>query len=78
MPKLPGFAMIVSDLATSVAFYVDRLGFTLVEQHPEADMAQLLDYDGDAILFAGPKVKDVREYLSEPRLIFKPGETLGN
>ncbi len=78
MPKLPGFAMIVSDLATSVAFYVDCLGFALVEQHLEADMAQLLDYDGDAILFAGPKVNNVREYLSEPRLIFKPGETLGN
>ena len=78
MPKLPAFAMIVSNLAASVEFYVDRLGFTLVEQQPEADMAQLLDYDGDAILFAGPKVKDVREYLSEPRLVFKPGETLGN
>ena len=78
MPKLPGFAMIVSDLAASVAFYVDCLGFTLVEQQPEADMAQLLDYDGDAILFAGPKVNNVREHLSEPRQIFQPGETLGN
>ncbi len=78
MPKLPAFAMLVSNLATSVEFYVDRLGFTLVEQQPENDMAQLLDYDGDAILFAGPKVNNVREYLSEPRLIFKPGETLGN
>ncbi|MEO8973697.1 MAG: DinB family protein [Ktedonobacteraceae bacterium] len=78
MPKLPAFAMIVSDLAASVEFYVSCLGFTLVEQQPEADMAQLLDYDGDAILFAGPKVKDVRAHLSEPRLIFKHGETLGN
>lgn len=78
MPKLPAFAITVSDLATSVEFYVDRLGFTLVEQQPEADMAQLLDYDGDAILFAGPKVTNVREHLSEPRLVFKPGETLGN
>ena len=32
MPKLPGFAMIVSDLAASMTFYVDCLGFTLVEQ----------------------------------------------
>src|SRR5579863_5771919 len=76
MPKLPGFAMIVSDLATSVTFYVDRLGFTLLEQQPEADMAQLVDYDGDPILFAGPKVEDVGIHLSEPRLVFKPGETL--
>jgi catechol 2,3-dioxygenase-like lactoylglutathione lyase family enzyme len=76
MPKLPSFAMIVSDLAASVTFYVNRLGFTLLEQRPEADMAQLIDYDGDPILFAGPKVEDVRVHLSEPRLVFKPGETL--
>ncbi len=76
MPKLPGFAMIVSDLAASIAFYVDRLGFTPVEQQLEADMAQLIDYDGDLILFAGPKVQDVRVHLSEPRQVFKPGESL--
>src|SRR5579863_3628993 len=78
MPKLPSFAMTVSDLATSIAFYVDCVGFTLLEQQPEADMAQLVDYDGDPILLAGPKVEDVRVYLSEPRLVFKPGETLMN
>ncbi len=78
MPKLPAFALTVSDLTTSIDFYVNRLGFTLVEHQPEADIAHLLDYDGDAILFAGPNVKDIKEHLSEPRLIFKPGETLGN
>ncbi|HLJ32402.1 MAG TPA: VOC family protein, partial [Ktedonobacteraceae bacterium] len=77
MPKLPAFAMIVSDLATSVAFYVDRLGFTPVEQQSEANMAQLVDYDGDPILFAEPQVADIRVHLSEPRMVFKPGETLG-
>lgn len=78
MPKLPAFALTVSNLAASIEFYVDRLGFTLLEQHPEADIAHLLDYDGDAILFAGPNATDIRAHLSEPRLIFKPGETLGN
>lgn len=76
MPKLPGFAMIVSDLAASVAFYVDCLGFAPVEQQSEANMAQLVDYDGDPILFAEPQVEDVRGHLSEPRMVFKPGETL--
>ncbi len=78
MPKLPGFAMIVSDLAASVTFYVDSVGFALLEQQPEADMAQLIDYDGDPILLVGPKAQDVRAHMSEPRLVFKPGETLIN
>lgn len=76
MPKLPGFAMTVSDLAASIAFYVDCLDFTPLEQQLEADMAQLIDYDGDSILFVGPKVEDIREHLSEPRMVFKLGESL--
>lgn len=76
MPEKPMFAMLVSNLAQSIEFYVSRLGFTLEEQQLERDMARVVDYDGETILFAGPGVEDVHAHLSEPRLVFKPGETL--
>jgi catechol 2,3-dioxygenase-like lactoylglutathione lyase family enzyme len=47
MPKRARFALKVNDLASSLIFYVDRLGFQLVESQ-----------------------------LDEPRIVYKPGQTL--
>lgn len=76
MPKRARIALKVNDLAASQTFYVDRLGFDLAESVPAVDMAVVVDTDGDRILLAGPAVADVGSQLDEPRIVFKPGDTL--
>ncbi len=76
MSKQPGFAMKVSDLAPSIAFLIDHMGFKLVDHQPSADLAYVLDNDDDLTLLAGPKVDDVTTYLSPPCFVFKPGDTI--
>jgi catechol 2,3-dioxygenase-like lactoylglutathione lyase family enzyme len=66
----------VKDLASSLAFYVDGLGFKLAESQPDADHAVVLDPYGDPILLAGPTIEEVRAYLNEPRIVYQPGATL--
>jgi hypothetical protein len=76
MPKHARVALKVNDLSSSLIFNVDRLGFQLAESQPDADIAVVLDPDGDPILLAGPTVEDVHSHLDEPRIVFKPGDTL--
>ncbi len=76
MPKRARVALKVNDLASSLAFYVDRMGFQLAEGQPDADMAVILDPFGDLILLAGPAAKDVKSHLDETCVIYKPGDTL--
>jgi catechol 2,3-dioxygenase-like lactoylglutathione lyase family enzyme len=77
MPRLPRIALKVNDLAASLAFYGERLGWRLSENQPGADMAVILDPDdASPLLLAGPTVADVSSHLDEPRLVFKPGDTL--
>jgi catechol 2,3-dioxygenase-like lactoylglutathione lyase family enzyme len=79
MTKQPVAALRVADLATSVAFYTERLGFALGEQHPEADRAECFDpleSEGYSFLFAGPRAEDVMTYLSGPRMVLEPGATI--
>jgi len=76
MPKRARVALKVNDLASSLTFYVDRLGFQLIESQPDADMAVVLAPDGDLILLAGPAVEDVKSHLDEICVVYKPGDTL--
>lgn len=77
MSKRSRVALKVHDLAASTAFYVERLGFQLEEHRPGADTAIILDPDTQTpLLLAGPTVEDVGSYLDEPRIVFKPGDTL--
>ncbi|HEY6408586.1 MAG TPA: DinB family protein [Ktedonobacteraceae bacterium] len=76
MPDLPSFAMRVSDVSESLAFLVEKLGFTLTEHQPDADIAYLLADDGDSLLLAGPAAQDLDSYLVVQHLILKPGESL--
>ena len=76
MPKRARFALRVNDLASSLTFYVERLGFQLVESQLDADRAVVLDPYGDPIFLAGPAVEDVQSHLDEPRIVYKPGQTL--
>ena len=76
MPKRPTRALKVTDLASSLTFYVDLLGFQLAESQPDADLAVVLDPYSDLILLAGPAVEDVSAHLVEPRIVYKPGATL--
>jgi len=76
MPNRPRFAMIVTDIAASLKFYISYLGFTATESQPETGMATMLDSDGDPILLVNSSVSDVRSYLDEPRIVFNPGDTL--
>jgi catechol 2,3-dioxygenase-like lactoylglutathione lyase family enzyme len=72
--------MKVTDVAASLAFYVDTLGFELIESQPEIDMAVILDSESESfwgrIVLAGPQVEDVKSHLDEPRVVYKPGDTL--
>lgn len=77
MPELPTFAMRVTDLNRSIAFYRDAIGFTLVEAHPDQDVATMLDTDGDPTLFAGPGAGDLTSLLAERHFILNPGESIG-
>ncbi len=76
MSRRPCRALKVKDLATSLAFYVDGLGFQLLESQPDADRAVVLDPYGEPILLAGPTVEDVDAHLIEPRIVYQSGATL--
>jgi catechol 2,3-dioxygenase-like lactoylglutathione lyase family enzyme len=76
MPRRAGRALKVKDLASSLTFYVDGLGFELAEHLPKADRAVVLDPYGEPILFAGPAVDEVSAYLDEPRMVYPPRATL--
>lgn len=75
-PIKPSFALPVADLTTSIAFYIDRLDFTLADQSPAADVAHIIDSDGDPLLLFGPHAGDVTAYLAERHVTLKPGQTL--
>jgi catechol 2,3-dioxygenase-like lactoylglutathione lyase family enzyme len=72
----PRIALKVRDLPTSIAFYVDVMDFKLADAQSSSDLAYLLDTDGDQMLLAGPGIEDVKSYLDDPRIVFKPGDTL--
>lgn len=77
MSKRARIALKVNDLAASIPFYVDMLDFQLYEIQPGTDLAILLDPDDQSpVLLAGSTVENVSSYLDEPRLVFKPGDTL--
>lgn len=76
MPKRARVALKVTDLASSLTFYVDRLGLQLAESQSDADMPFVLDPFGDLILLAGPAVDDVKSHLDETYVVYKPGDTL--
>jgi catechol 2,3-dioxygenase-like lactoylglutathione lyase family enzyme len=79
MTKQPIAALRVADLATSVAFYTERLGFALSEQDSAANIAECFypfNPDGNSFLLAGPHAEDVMPYLNGPRIVLEPGETI--
>jgi catechol 2,3-dioxygenase-like lactoylglutathione lyase family enzyme len=76
MPKRARFALKVNDLASSLTFYLDRLGFQLVESQSDADMALVRAPDGDLLVLAGLAVEDIESHLDETHVVFKPGDTL--
>jgi len=77
MDNAPAYAMQVSDLATSLAFFTENFGFTLVEQKPDEDVAYVLDSDGDPLLLVGPATQDLPSYLSAPKFVVNLGEGVG-
>ena len=76
MSNRPTLAMKVTDLPTTIKFCIEKLGFTMVDHLPYADIAHVLDPDNDLLLIAGPQAKDISQYLDPPRFIFKPGDTI--
>src|SRR5581483_5562150 len=76
MTDAPPFAMQFTNLSTGLAFLIDALGFTLVEEKPAEDLAYARDIDGDLLLVAGPGASDLPSYLSSPKYICKPGESI--
>lgn len=76
MSKLPRVALRVNDLASSLTFYIEHLGFQLAESRSDADMAVLIDPSGNLFLLAGPAVDDIKSYLDEICVVYKPGDVL--
>ena len=76
MSLLPTLALRVTDLGNSIAFYRDRVGFTLVETNLDHDVATFLDSDGDPMLLAGPGAGDLTPFMAETHYILKADEVL--
>jgi uncharacterized damage-inducible protein DinB len=76
MTDLPSFAMRVSNVAASLTFCVEKLGFTLTQQRPDLDIASLLATDGESFVLAGPEARDLSSILSAQHYIVNPGESL--
>jgi catechol 2,3-dioxygenase-like lactoylglutathione lyase family enzyme len=76
MPNKARVAIRVLDLETSIAFYTTLLNFELVESQPDVGIGSIRASDGDLLLLALPHQTDLRSLLDEPRLVFKPGDTL--
>jgi catechol 2,3-dioxygenase-like lactoylglutathione lyase family enzyme len=76
MPNKARVAIKVFDVETSIAFYTKFLNFELVEFQPAAGIAYIRDSDRDLLLLAPLHLEDPRSFLDEPRLVFKPGDTL--
>lgn len=76
MTALPTLAMYVSNVAASSAFLTEILGFTLLQRNPGADIAHLLDSDGDILLLVGPTARDVSSHLAAQHFIARPGESI--
>jgi catechol 2,3-dioxygenase-like lactoylglutathione lyase family enzyme len=76
MPNKARVAIQVFDVETSIAFYTKFLNFELVEFQPDAGIAYILDSDHDLLLLAPSHLEDPRSLLDEPRIVFKPGDTL--
>lgn len=73
-PTKPVFAMQVTDLATSTAFYTNYIECSMAEQQPGPDLALLIYPDGDTCLFVGPHAGDPTPHLAEEHYIIKLGE----
>jgi catechol 2,3-dioxygenase-like lactoylglutathione lyase family enzyme len=69
-------AIRVADLARSIHFYTEGLGFSLAEHRPAEDVAEIIDSDGDPFLLAGPHAGDLAPYLAEGHFILRPGTAL--
>ncbi len=76
MTDAPPFAMQFTDLSAGLTFLTETLGFTLIESKPAEDLAYVRDIDGDLLLLAGPTANDLPSYLSQPKFVCQPGETL--
>jgi len=57
-------------------FMVEQLGFELVKYQPDADIAYILDLEGDLVLLAGPSIENVGDYLEYPDFAMKLGATM--
>ncbi len=76
MSHKAGAALRVTDLDSTLAFYTHYLDFALVSSQPDAGTALIRDSGGDLLLLADPRIEEVIGLLAEPRLVFKPGNTL--
>jgi catechol 2,3-dioxygenase-like lactoylglutathione lyase family enzyme len=77
MPNKASLAITVADLADSVDFYANRLGFELIGHVPDADVAHIVDSDGDLLLLVGPAAGDLTAYLDEQHRVLAPGDSIG-
>jgi catechol 2,3-dioxygenase-like lactoylglutathione lyase family enzyme len=73
MSDKPTRAIPVQNLPQSLAFYMDKLGLTLVERYPDA--AHLETAFGE-ILLAGPAAGDVAPYMDSTFETVKPGAVI--
>jgi catechol 2,3-dioxygenase-like lactoylglutathione lyase family enzyme len=77
MAKQSQVALRMPDLATGIAFYVEKLNFTLIEHDPSTDVARIMTSDGRrSLLLVGPKAGDVTSHLIEHPFEINPGEVL--
>lgn len=75
MEKVAWAVLEVQDVASTIAFYSDYLGWSLGDR-PSHNIISVVDHDGDVLLLAGPDAGDVTPYLKDHALRPRPGGTL--
>ena len=76
MQSLPALALTVRDIQRSIAFYTERLGFTRSARSFPADIAEILDFDGDPFLLIGPAAGDPASWLQTIHAMRQPGAVI--
>jgi catechol 2,3-dioxygenase-like lactoylglutathione lyase family enzyme len=73
MERKPVTAIRAAELARSVRFYREMLGFTLNWQDDRAGGAQVTPQSGRSLLLAGPALAEVGPYMHEIHVLLPPG-----
>jgi catechol 2,3-dioxygenase-like lactoylglutathione lyase family enzyme len=72
MERRPGYVIKTVDFGKSLAFYRDGIGYEILQEQPEAELA-ILNAEELSILLVGPKVEDLTAHAAEGHRVLRQG-----